>query len=156
MTSHYLLDVLKVQQKHGVFYGFIYRDLQHILEHNVSVGDTRVRFVSRALRNRSDTSLRHVFLEFQQKQKSDNEVKKNPKTQECVFYVSEHSPETIDLFTPAWKDEFSIQLPNIPFELQEIVEFEDTLPSNYVFGMRDCRHHVSDVLRFCYPLLETN
>jgi hypothetical protein len=40
-------------------------------------------------------------------------------------------------------------MPLTPYTLDEIKAYEATLPRYYVLGIRDCRHHVRDLLRWC-------
>ena len=123
---------------HSPHYRFIYKDLKRILREKDSVGDTKVRFISTGLRSRNDTQFRHVSLEFV-------DSKKN-------LHVSEiYSNFTIN---SVWKDQFSIALPNIDNSIQDVLELEESLPSLYLLGVRDCRHHVSDMLKLCYYPLE--
>lgn len=41
-----------------------------------------------------------------------------------------------------------------PMTMEDIVAYEETLPKKYILGVRDCRHHASDILRFCLPIDE--
>lgn len=41
-------------------------------------------------------------------------------------------------------------LPSVDLTLEEILAYEDTLPRTYIVGVRDCRHHVRDLLKFVY------
>jgi hypothetical protein len=148
MASNTLLNILLNQPNHGKHYDFIYRDLQKIINHGDHQGDTRVRFVSRSLIRKQDSMARHVFLEFQN---SASNPPKNPMY--TLLYVSEHNPSwarNASVWKTDWKDEISIQLPNIPMDMDDIMSHEKTLPSMYMLGVRDCRHHVSDMLHFCY------
>lgn len=47
-----------------------------------------------------------------------------------------------------------IALPSVWNSLEEIAEFEKTLPPGYLLGYRDCRHHVLDLLEYLYPEYE--
>lgn len=42
------------------------------------------------------------------------------------------------------------RLPGVETSLDAILEYEATLPRRYILGVRDCRHHVSDLLKWCY------
>lgn len=65
--------------------------------------------------------------------------------------VLEHGP--INARLPAAQPlERVMQLPGVELSLQELLDYQDTLPKHYLIGVRDCRHHVIDVLNFCYPL----
>jgi hypothetical protein len=44
------------------------------------------------------------------------------------------------------------KLPACPVDLDELLAFEASLPREYVLGMRDCRHHVIDLLTWAYGL----
>lgn len=151
MASNTLLNFLIHQQNHGEHYQFIYKDLQKIIDHGENKGDTRVRFVSRSLIGKQDGRMRHVFLEFQHHKAKKVESQKGSLW--AQVYISEHNPSWVkytSTWKPNWKDEISIQLPNIPMDMETIIEHEESLPSMYVLGVRDCRHHVSDMLNFCY------
>lgn len=43
-------------------------------------------------------------------------------------------------------------LPAVEYTIDEIAEYEKTLPTQYIIGRRDCRHHVRDLLTWCYLL----
>lgn len=149
MTSYTVLNLLSNLKNHKEYYDFIYTDLKKIVERGEHRGHTQVRFVSRSLRGKRDKRFRHVFLEFQQSPKTFSQ--KNPWKQ---VYVSEHNPSwarNSNHGIPHWKDEISIQLPNVSHDMHGIIEHEQALPRMYVLGVRDCRHHVSDMLSFCYP-----
>lgn len=150
--SKILLQVLNKQNDvHSTYYKFLYNDLNKIIDKEDNFGHTRVRFVSRALRNKNDNIFRHVFLEFQR-----GVPAKRHNTSTSRVYVAEHAPswatimEQNSLFD--WKDELSIQLPNIPYGFTEIIQHDKDLSPVYLLGIRDCRHHVQDMLHFCYPL----
>jgi hypothetical protein len=70
-------------------------------------------------------------------------------SQKCIF---EHGPVTYDISrTLLHKDDtIFIALPSVRHTLEELIEFEKTLPHKYVVGLRDCRHHVLDILDFLY------
>jgi hypothetical protein len=160
MTSYTVLNLLSNLDNHKEYYDFIYTDLKKIVERGEHRGHTQVRFVSRSLRGKQDKQFRHVFLEFQ---KSPNKSfsQKNPWKQ---VYVSEHNPVWArssnncnnNMPQTQWKDEISIQLPNVSHDMHEIIEHERGFSRMYVPGMRDCRHHVSDMLSFCYPEILVN
>jgi hypothetical protein len=135
-------------------YRFLYNELNRIVNTKESFGQTRVCFVSRQLRqNHINIDFDHVFLEFQRGVP--------PKRHNChtsKLYVSEHAPylttvvETTQDSLYDWEMELSIQLPNIPYGLSEIKTKDLSLPSFYCPGIRDCRHHCIDMLKFCYPI----
>lgn len=119
-------------------YRFIYDDLSYIIREKKSVGNTKVRFVSKALRFRNDVKYRHVSLEF-----TDTDMKNT------------HVSETYSNFTVhpnEWKDEFCITLPNVELSMEDISKAEQKLSSMYLLGVHDCRHHVSDMLKLCYSI----
>lgn len=160
MASNTLLNVLINQQNHGEHYQFIYKDLQKIIDHGENKGDTRVRFVSRSLIGKQDARMRHVFLEFQHHNRTEPRFERGSEKKRfekgslwAQVYVSEHNPswsKYTSSWKPNWKDEISIQLPNIPMDMETIIDHEQSLPNMYILGVRDCRHHVSDMLNFCY------
>ena len=43
------------------------------------------------------------------------------------------------------------KMPSISLSIEDIKEFEKTLPQNYILLYRDCRHHTLDILNYCYP-----
>lgn len=154
MASHTLLNVFANLKDHGRYYDFLYEDLQKIIEHGEHDGHTQVRFVSRSLRGKRDKQFRHVYLEFQQKNRSKRQ--KNP-WKHARVYISEHNPSWARNSNDdngvhyCWKDEISIHLPNVAHDMNDIIDHEQGLPGVYMLGVRDCRHHVSDMLSFCYP-----
>jgi hypothetical protein len=70
--------------------------------------------------------------------------------------VFEHGP--IRTAADSNKDAQTIQnaivspLPAVEYTIDDIAEFEKTLPTQYIIGRRDCRHHVRDLLTWCYLL----
>lgn len=150
--SKELLHVLREQTKYSPQYNFVYDELNRVIINHTSFGHTRVRFVSRNLRKKN-INLRHVFLEFQR-----GIPNKRNNSSYSRMYISEHAPfwSTIleerqeGLFD--WEEEISIQLPNIPYGMTEIMAYDKNLPQTYMLGIRDCRHHVCDMLSFCYPI----
>jgi len=121
---------------HPPHYKFIYKDLKRIIRDEESVGSTRVRFVSKGLRFRNDAQFRHVSLEFVN-------AKNDMYVSEIYSNISVNSD---------WKDEFAIALPNVDVSLHAIREADESCKSVYLLGLHDCRHHVSDMLKLCYPL----
>ena len=115
-------------------YNFLYRKMRDIIVNHESKGNTRVRFVSKALRDKHDWRYRHVSLEFM-----DHSTGR--------FKVSEKYSFSL---CNEWRDEFSIGLPNVPWTIEDIEDFESRVPDVYILGLMDCRHHVSDMLRMCY------
>ena len=155
MASNTLLNVFTNLENHGQYYDFLYDDLQKIIEHGEHKGHTQVRFVSRSLRGQRDTQFRHVFLEFRQQQQNQH---KNKPWMNSRLYISEHNPywarnnnNNNNKKTLYYRDEISILLPNVTHDMRKIIDHEEGFPGMYVLGVRDCRHHVSDMLSFCYP-----
>ena len=108
--------------------------MRDIIVSHESTGSTQVRFVSKALRGKHDTKYRHVSLEFMDHNTG-------------MFKVSEKYSLSL---CNDWRDEFSIGLPNVHWTIEEIEEFESSIPNMYILGLMDCRHHVADMLRMCY------
>jgi hypothetical protein len=125
----------------SVHYDFLYKNMRDIITVNESVGNTQVRFVSKALRHRHDSQFRHVSLEFRDLQTGR-------------FKVSEKYSFTVN--GTSWRDEFCITLPNIDLSIDEIEDLEKNIPGMYIFGYMDCRHHVHDMLKLCYPIENSN
>ena len=152
MSSEILKCLMVDTAYHTNSYKFLYTELQRVIE-EPSKGLTRVRFVSRSLRNRKDDRFKHVFLEFQ---KGTPMRKKNQKTDNIQVYVAEHAPNLSylfdDTFNVDWKEELSIQLPNIDCDFDEIRHFDEMSSDIYLLGLQDCRHHTLNMLHFCYPL----
>lgn len=134
-------------------YAFVYDDLQRVLNHK-SRGNMRVRFVSRSLFTRKDV-LRHVYLEFQHGYPLRKNNVRNA-SHDHTLYVAEHAPAWSYMLDDdslhSWKEEVSIKLPNVPFSLDEIVAFDESVSPLYVLGISDCRHHVHNMLKLCYPI----
>jgi hypothetical protein len=66
--------------------------------------------------------------------------------------VYEHGPVATRTNTGAIGDAVLTQLPPVVHTLDDIATFEATLPKTYLLGIRDCRHHVRDLLSWCYDL----
>lgn len=68
---------------------------------------------------------------------------------QCTIF--EHGPiqsdpsRAIDLTTS-----IIVPLPSVKNTLQDVRTFEKTLPTKYIVGIRDCRHHVLDLLEYLY------
>lgn len=136
--SDTILNCLGTLDGHATHYAFLYKELRHIVQTRKSDGNTRVRFVSKALRDRYDTQFRHVALEF-------TVPHENERT--CDFYCSEKYSLS---FSNDWRDEFAITLPNVPYSIDELVQMESELPRMYLIGYMDCRHHVESMLNKIY------
>jgi len=63
--------------------------------------------------------------------------------------IFEHGPVQYDRFRDV--DGIIVPLPPIRQSIREIEDFESTLPTEYLLGIRDCRHHVLDLLHYIYP-----
>lgn len=65
--------------------------------------------------------------------------------------IFEHGPIRYDPYRPFEDDGINVLLPPIKHTIRALEEFESTLPTQYVLGLRDCRHHVLDFLEYMYP-----
>jgi len=65
--------------------------------------------------------------------------------------IFEHGPVKYDMHRPMCDNTVLIELPYVHNSLDDIAAFELTLPTTYVVGYRDCRHHVLDLLEYLYP-----
>lgn len=158
-TNARLISLLDDMVLNKRWYDFVHQELVRVSsDKSSSFGHTRVRFVSRSLHNVDPRFARHVFLEFQRGQPpSKRRLSKDTDT--TRIYISEHCPKWDSTredehlrYQFEWEEELSVQLPNIPYGMREIVSYDQHLPDHYVLGFRDCRHHVVDMLRFCYPI----
>lgn len=152
MSSEILKCLMVDTAYHTDTYKFLYTELQRVIA-EPSKGSTRARFVSRSLLTRHDTRFKHVFLEFQ---RGTPMRKKFEKSDNIQVYVADHSPNWSyvfdDTFHVEWKEELSIQLPNIEYNFNEIRDFDEKASDKYILGLQDCRHHTLNMLRFCYPI----
>lgn len=152
MSSEILKCLMVETAYHTNSYKFLYTELQRVIA-EPSKGSTRVRFVSRSLRTRKDDRFKHVFLEFQKGTPMRKTFKKSDNVQ---VYVAEHAPKLSyvfdDTFSIDWKEELSIQLPNIEYDFDEIRDFDEKVSDIYLLGLQDCRHHTWNMLQLCYPL----
>lgn len=64
-------------------------------------------------------------------------------------HIFEHGPIAYDQRRDI---DFSlvVPLPTVWNSIGDILDFEDTLPKHYIVGVRDCRHHVLDLLDYLY------
>lgn len=122
----------------SVHYDFLYDNMRDIIATKNSVGHTQVRFVSKALRSKHDAQFRHVSLEFRDTASGRLKI-----SEKYSFSVS-----------GGWRDEFCIALPDIALSLDDIEQYEQSLSKMYIIGCMDCRHHVADMLKLCYPVDE--
>lgn len=65
--------------------------------------------------------------------------------------IFEHGPVEYDRFRGFDGDTFVVDLPSVHNSLDDISAFELTLADAYIVGVRDCRHHVLDLLDYLYP-----
>jgi hypothetical protein len=64
--------------------------------------------------------------------------------------IFEHGPVKYDLSREMCDKTLMIPLPSVKNTLDEIAAFESLLPDQYLVGIRDCRHHVLDLLDYLY------
>ena len=62
----------------------------------------------------------------------------------------EHGPAVYDPRRELEPGTVRIALPGVRDTLEELLAFEATLPTRYLPGVRDCRHHVLDILAHVY------
>jgi hypothetical protein len=62
--------------------------------------------------------------------------------------IFEHGPIQYDRFRDL--DGIIVPLPHVQHTIRQLEDFEHTLPKEYIVGVRDCRHHVLDLLTFLY------
>lgn len=67
--------------------------------------------------------------------------------------IFEHGPIKYDRYRSVSDDIDSILVPLPPIHqsIRHLEDFEATLPTTYVLGVRDCRHHTLDLLQYVYP-----
>lgn len=67
-------------------------------------------------------------------------------------HVSDHGPSTGTLVNDIWTSPglHFTKLPYIQKTMQEVKDFEAQMPFEYIPFVHDCRHHVLDLLNFCY------
>ena len=133
MSRYILNDNLNI-------YKFVDTEIARILNKQIhqtpNKKNTRVVFKSKC--NKYNKNFKHVYLEF-----IDNDC----------HYTCEKSPTWKNdsaklLFT---QDDITIELPNIILSIDDIKYFESQQNNNYILGINDCRHHVCNLLDFCYP-----
>ena len=69
--------------------------------------------------------------------------------------VFEHGPirtNRCDARECRLSDAVLMPLPPVGVTIDDILAFEDTLPKRYIPGVRDCRHHVRDLMAWCYDI----
>jgi hypothetical protein len=76
-----------------------------------------------------------------------------PRGERREVHVADHGPATGNLFNDLWVSRLEVtRLPGLrDTTIDDVREFEAGLTARYVPFLRDCRHHVMDVLDFCYP-----
>lgn len=65
------------------------------------------------------------------------------------WYIFEHGPVQYDRLRTL-ESTTQIPLPTVWNSIDDIRAFETTLPRQYLVGIRDCRHHVLDLLDYLY------
>ncbi len=66
-------------------------------------------------------------------------------------HIADHGPSTGNLINDIWVSRLTVTgLPPVARTIDEVREFESRLPTEYVPLVRDCRHHVLDVLDWLY------
>jgi hypothetical protein len=63
--------------------------------------------------------------------------------------IFEHGPIAYDPHRE-FTDAVVVPLPSVCLTLEDIAEYHQTLPETYIIGVRDCRHHVVDLLTYLY------
>lgn len=76
-----------------------------------------------------------------------------PRGERREVHVADHGPRTGNLLNDLWVSELRItRLPGLrDTSIDDVRAFEAGLTTAYVPFLRDCRHHVMDVLEYCYP-----
>jgi hypothetical protein len=64
--------------------------------------------------------------------------------------IFEHGPVKYDVHRSMCDKTLLIELPYVHNSIEDIVAFESMLPTTYLLGYRDCRHHVLDLLEYLY------
>jgi hypothetical protein len=64
--------------------------------------------------------------------------------------IFEHGPIKYDQTRPMCDRTLLIPLPSVRNTLDDISAFEAMLSPQYIVGIRDCRHHVLDLLDYLY------
>ena len=64
--------------------------------------------------------------------------------------IFEHGPVQYDHRRSLEDGTITVPLPTVWNSIDDIAEFESTLPKQYLIGVRDCRHHVLDLLDYLY------
>ena len=76
-----------------------------------------------------------------------------PRGERRDVHLAVLGPATGNLFNDLWVSDLTVtRLPGLRHvTIDDVREFEAGLTTRYVPFVRDCRHHVMDVLDFCYP-----
>lgn len=64
--------------------------------------------------------------------------------------IFEHGPIKYDQSRVMCDRTLLVPLPSVRNTLEDIIAFESTLSPQYMVGIRDCRHHVLDLLEYLY------
>lgn len=110
-------------------------------------GDTRITLLRSRL---PGLPIYHVALLAEKAETAETAEK-------AEIHVMEHGPvrlrnnvESSISLLPDY--ERVLELPSVPFEIHELQALEAVLPKIYLLGVRDCRHHVIDILDALYPV----
>lgn len=71
-------------------------------------------------------------------------------------HMSDHGPRTGTLINEVWTSP-GLQFTKLPYAdrtMEEVKAFEAEMPLEYIPFVHDCRHHVLDLLDFCYGPVE--
>jgi len=67
-----------------------------------------------------------------------------------LSYIAEHGPIRYDPYRAWDHNSVTVTLPSVHNTIADVCAFETTLPKQYLVGVRDCRHHVLDLLDYLY------
>lgn len=75
-------------------------------------------------------------------------------SQQPSIAVLEHGPHSLHGAPDYEETEWDrvLQLPGVALTPDELLRYQNQLPKWYLLGVRDCRHHIVDILRFAYEL----
>lgn len=63
--------------------------------------------------------------------------------------IFEHGPIAYDPHRE-YPDAIIVPLPSVELSIDDISAYHRSLPETYIIGVRDCRHHVIDLLTYLY------
>lgn len=63
--------------------------------------------------------------------------------------IFEHGPVQYDPLR-SFDDAVIVPLPSVSHTVEQVQAYQDSMPDTYIPGIRDCRHHVIDLLAFLY------